>query len=61
MEKEILRIPRPLRKVANKYAFTLPKQLVKHANLQENKVYLVVVLNGEKKEANSARETNNCR
>jgi len=59
MEKEILRIPRPLRRVAGKFAFTLPKQLVKHANLQENKIYLLVVLNGEKKEADTSRETDN--
>mgnify|MGYP000601383862 CR=1 FL=1 len=53
MEKEILRIPRPLRKVANKYAFTLPKQLVEAAKLQVNKTYTVVVLDGKEEKADS--------
>ena len=50
MEKVLLKIPRPLRLVANKYAFTLPRELVKHAGLKLNKVYIVVILDAEKEE-----------
>ena len=50
MEKEVLRIPRPLRKVAGKLAFTIPKEVAKHCNLKVNKVYTLVILNGKEEE-----------
>jgi len=50
MEKEVLRIPRPLRKVAGKLAFTIPREIAKHANLEVNKTYVLVILDAKEKE-----------
>jgi len=50
MEKEILRLVRPLRKVANKYAFTIPKEIAEAAKLKVNKNYILVVYNGKEEE-----------
>jgi len=50
MEKEVLRLVRPLRKVANKYAFTIPKEIAEAAKLKINKNYILVVYNGKEEE-----------
>jgi len=50
MEKVLLKIPRPLRQVAGKLCFTIPKEIARHANLQLNKTYILVVLDAEKEE-----------
>ena len=50
MEKVLLKIPRKLRLIANKYCFTIPRELVKLSGLELNKTYTIVVIEDAKEE-----------